>query len=138
MRGRLLVASIIKLEAYYRMSDNAEELPEIDEKIDGGKNIQIHETETSYFLKLLGRFLRSAVVIVFLLALSFGVEWFATVTHQKQEPWVMSLLKWTNSFTLWGVLVVAGFEFLRICLEVSVSFLGDAIKAIIKLKEGDS
>ena len=74
------------------MPDDAEELPVVDEKIDGDKSIQIHETETSYFLKILGRLARSAILIVFLLALSFGVEWFASVTHQRQEPWVVSLL----------------------------------------------
>ena len=85
-------------------------------------NVQQEENES--FVVGVGRSARSSLNLIVLLALAFAVGKVAQLTGQAGEGWVKFLIDKTTFFAVWGIVVVAGFEFLKVCFEAGYSFIG--------------
>ena len=83
---------------------------------------QSKEDEPSFAVTL-GRLAKSTAVIIFFLLVQWLTSFVLNNTGQQKEPWAIFLLDKTTFFAVWGLIVVAGFEFLTICLETFGSFI---------------
>lgn len=109
-----------------------EEQPVEGEVIEEEKPVQQEENES--FLVSIGRAARSNTTLIVLLILAFAVNRVAEMTEQQDEGWVKFLIDKTTFFAVWGIIVVAGFEFAKVCLEAFFSFLERLIHLYTRFK----
>ena len=111
-------------------------MPEIEPtptEDEGDKNEQTKDDEPSFAVTL-GRLAKSTAVIIFFLLVQWLTSFVLNSTGQAKESWAIFLLDKTTFFAVWGLIVVAGFEFLTICLETLGSFLVRLFALISKVR----
>lgn len=82
----------------------------------------------------LGRLAKSAATIVFFFLVQWATTFVLQATGQEKASWAVFLHHVTTFFAVWGLIVIAGFEFLTICLEVGASFIVRLLKVILEVR----